>query len=99
MWSRIGESCVREQFADCLGEIDHAKEVLKKNIDRTWENETFLQIVEIAGNALYWRDQEISKLEATLKNVRDNVHAHFCGADILHSGLCIRIREALKEKQ
>jgi hypothetical protein len=41
-------------------------EPLKAACDRSWSDETPEQIVAIAANALYWRDQEIARLKAAL---------------------------------
>ena len=44
------------------GNLAALVEPLKKACDRAWEDETPEQIVAIAANAIYWREQEIAEL-------------------------------------
>ena len=48
--------------ASPVGQLDLSP--LKAACDRSWADETPQQIVSIAANAIYWRDQEIAKLKA-----------------------------------
>lgn len=95
------------EIADKVKEIADLTNLAEKQatdkeaaLDEVWAHEDRLQarlstvVAQCEGYI-----KRVNKLEAALKNVRDNVHVHFCGADILHSGLCLMAREALGEKE
>lgn len=52
-------------------------EPLKRECDRKWENEPPQHIVNIAANALYWRQREISTLREQLEQAKRDLETGF----------------------
>jgi hypothetical protein len=45
-------------------EVDEAMAILKAACDRTWTDETLVQVAQIVVSAIYWRDQQIAAFRA-----------------------------------
>lgn len=54
-------------------ERDELLKVLKDACDRDWKDETPLQVVTIAANAIHWRGQRAEKAEVELATLRKQV--------------------------
>jgi hypothetical protein len=60
---------MEHQLVEKQAEISRAKETLQKACDRDWKDETLEVTAIIASNAIYWRDENVKKLQAEISRL------------------------------